>query len=147
MPNYLGIDYGEKRIGLAYGDDLGVATPIPAAVGKSNEIRFQFIEEVIQFRNIQELIVGYPLNMNGTKGPRVEQVDRFIAKLEERFQLKVHRVDERLSSHQVEMEFKQMKQKLDRKSGELDSRAATVFLQEFLDQNSPIPDIDWGEEY
>ena len=135
MPHYLGIDFGEKRIGLAFGDDLGVAIPIDPSIGNSQEVRIQIIADTITKRKIDELVVGYPLNMNGTKGPRVRQVDRFINKLEVRFKLPVHRVDERLSSHQVESQLKQMKQKLDRASGELDSRAASLFLQEFLDQN------------
>ena len=134
MPHYLAIDYGEKRIGLAYGDELGVATPIKAAVDSSLEKRLQTIASAIKERAIDQLVVGYPLNMNGSKGKRVEQVEIFIKKLEDQFLLPVHRVDERLSSHQVEMAFKGTKKKWDRKSGDLDSRAASVFLQEFLDQ-------------
>ena len=82
MPHYLGIDFGEKRIGLAFGDDLGVAIPIDPSIGNSQEVRIQIIADTITKRKIDELVVGYPLNMNGTKGPRVRQVDRFINKLE-----------------------------------------------------------------
>lgn len=145
MSRVLGIDFGEKRIGLAFGDELGVATPIQAAVDSNLQKRLETIASTIQERSIQELVVGYPLNMNGTKGERVKQVDAFILKLENKFNLPVHRVDERLSSHQVEMAFRGSKKKWDRKSGDLDSRAASVFLQEYLDQQTDFHLIDESE--
>lgn len=140
--NYLGIDYGEKRIGLSYGDALGVAVPLPAAVGKTEIERLEAIDTVIHEREIEALVVGYPYNMDGSVGFKAKEVDAFIAKLEERFGLPVHRVDERLSSEQAMTDmdaFKMKKEKTPkghqkaRKTGELDSRAAALILQDFLD--------------
>ena len=87
---YLGIDWGEKRIGLAYADEVGVAVPLPAAVASTKKARMQQIERMIQERAIAELVVGYPLNMNGSVGFKAREVDAFIKDLEKRFQLPVH---------------------------------------------------------
>lgn len=131
---YLGIDWGEKRIGLAYADEVGVAVPLPAAVASTKKGRMRQIEAAIEERCIEQLVVGYPLNMNGSVGFKAKEVDVFIAELEKRFRLPVHRIDERLSSHAVEQGLKGSRKKPDRKSGEIDSRAAALILQDFVEE-------------
>ena len=131
--NYLGIDWGEKRIGLAFADGIGVAMPLSAAVAVSKKERMHHIETMLTQRKVQELVVGYPLNMNGTVGFKANEVDKFIVELEKRFRLPIHRVDERLSSHSVEQGLKGQKKKPSRQSGEIDSRAAALILQDFIE--------------
>jgi putative Holliday junction resolvase len=137
--NFLGIDPGDRRIGLSYGDEIGIAVPVRAAVEATEEERLAHIAEEIKRRKIHELVVGYPLNMDGSAGPRTVVVDAFIAELEARFKLPVHRVDEGLSSVEAEGTFSSRQRgrstrerKKHRATGELDSRAATVILQDFL---------------
>lgn len=134
--NTLGIDWGEKRIGLAFADEIGIALPIPAAVAASKKERMQQIDTAIQQRHVQRLVVGYPLNMNGSVGFKAREVDVFIEELERRFKLPIHRVDERLSSHSVEQGLKGQKKKPDRKSGEIDSRSAALILQDFIEEQN-----------
>lgn len=134
--NTLGIDWGEKRIGLAFADDLGIALPLPAAVAASKKERLRQIESVIRQRKVGRLVVGYPLNMDGSVGFKAQEVDAFIENLEKRFKLPVHRVDERLSSHSVEQGMKGHKNKPDRSSGEIDSRAAALILQDFIEERN-----------
>ncbi|MFU8847471.1 MAG: Holliday junction resolvase RuvX [Opitutales bacterium] len=131
--NTLGIDWGEKRIGLAFADELGIALPLPAAVASSKKERMQQIEATIRQRKVERLVVGYPYNMDGSIGFKAREVDDFIAELEKRFKLPVHRVDERLTSHSVEQGLKGQKKKPDRRSGEIDSRAAALILQDFIE--------------
>ena len=132
--NYLGIDWGEKRIGLAFADALGIAVPLPAAVASTKKARMREIETAITERKVEALVVGYPLNMDGSVGFKAKEVDAFIAVLEGRFKLPVHRLDERLSSHSVEQHLKGSKKKPDRKSGAIDSSAAALILQDFLEE-------------
>ena len=132
--NYLGIDWGEKRIGLAFADELGIALPLPAAVAASKKERMRHIESMIQQRLVQALVVGYPLNMDGSVGFKAKEVDDFIEELEKRFRLAIHRVDERLTSHSVEQGLKGQKKKPSRQSGEIDSRAAAMILQDFIEE-------------
>jgi len=135
----LGIDYGEKRIGLSFGDELGVAMPLEAATQKTKKERLAHIGKIIEQRKITDLVVGYPLNMDGGGGFKAREVDAFIEQLEKRFKLPVHRADERLSTHQARSDLKKIGKKADRKSGEIDSRAATVILQDFLYEQEQTP--------
>ena len=129
----LGIDYGEKRIGLSFGDSLGIATPLPAATAEKPSARLAFLEALIRDRQIDRIVVGMPYNMDGSRGFKAREVEAFISELKARFNLPITTVDERLTTHQVEEELKQQNRKIDRRSGEIDSRAATLILHDFLD--------------
>lgn len=146
--NYLGIDYGRKRVGLGYADgELCVAVPIPAIVNKQAGEVYTQIGEIIKTRRVSELVIGYPLHMDGRVGKRTEEVDQFVRGLENRFGLKVHKVDERLSTSKVESDFRMMGKKVSKKSGEIDSSAATLILQDFLGSQNPQPlSPDFGYE-
>jgi putative Holliday junction resolvase len=143
---FLGIDYGERRWGLSYGDELGVAVPLAAAVAGTAEERFAELEQVIHARRATGLVVGYPYNMDGTAGFKAKEVDAFIAELERRFGLPVHRTDERLTTHQAEADARAggkrrkgptvAERRAARATGEVDSRAAALILQDFLDQQA-----------
>lgn len=137
--NCLGIDYGEKRVGLSYGDELGVAVPLPAVTTSHKVSCFAALSKIIKDRQITDIVIGYPYNMDGSAGFKAHEVDAFISELEEHFGLPVYRVDERLTSYQAEDELHELgaKPKMDkqvRESGEIDSRAAVLILQDFLDQ-------------
>ncbi len=138
----LGIDYGHKRIGLAYADELGVAVPIPAAVESSENERLEHIASEIKNRRIEKIVVGYPFNMDGTSGAIARDVDAFIETLKARFCLPVDTADERLSSFQAEHDFDMISNKRKksvasrrrhRLSGDIDSRAIAIVLQEYMD--------------
>jgi len=133
----LGIDYGAKRIGLAQGDEIGVATPLPAVLEPAGDARWAKLGEAIQARRITDLVVGYPYNMDGSVGFKAKEVDAFVAELKARFGLPVHLVDETLTSYAAESSIKKKDRRGVRDSGLIDSRAATIILQDFLDQRNP----------
>jgi len=141
----LGIDYGTRRIGLGYGDDIGVATPLPALVQADADQRWEELAKIVRERRITDLVLGYPYNMDGTAGFKAKEVDAFADELRARFGLPVHLVDERLTSYEAESTIAKGKRRDVRASGLVDSRAATIILQDFLDQRTPpiVPD----EEY
>lgn len=135
----LGIDYGTRRIGLGYGDELGVATPLPALVQADATQRWESLARIVRERRVTDLVLGYPYNMDGTAGFKAQEVDVFAAELRARFDLPVHLVDERLTSYEAESTIAKSKRRDLRSSGLVDSRAATIILQDFLDQRmSPI---------
>lgn len=134
---YLGIDYGAKRVGLAFGDDVGVATPLPAVLEPAGEARWAKLAEVVKARRATEFVVGYPYNMDGSVGFKAKEVDAFVAELRARFGLPVHLVDETLTSYAAEDSIKKKDRRGVRDSGLIDSRAATIILQDFLDQKLP----------
>ena len=99
MPNYLGIDFGAKRIGLAWADELSIALPVGAIPGVLQQKCWDAISKEISERKINEIVVGYPIHMDGQVGVRAREVDEFVKELKNRYGLPVHRVDERLTSH------------------------------------------------
>jgi putative Holliday junction resolvase len=133
----LGIDYGTKRVGLAHGDEIGVATPLPALVDADEAVRWQKLGALIQRRRITDLVLGYPYNMDGSVGFKAKEVDAFAARLKAAFGLPVHLVDETLTSSEAESSIPKKDRRGVRDSGLIDSRAACLILQDFLDQKFP----------
>ena len=135
----LGIDYGTRRIGLSYGDELGVATPLPALTDADEAKRWSALAAVVKQRRATDLVLGYPFNMDGTIGFKAKEVDAFAARLRIVFSLPVHLVDERLTSYEAESSIAKSKRREVRASGIVDSRAATLILQDFLNQRFGVP--------
>ena len=134
---FLGIDYGTRRVGLAYGDDLGIATPLPALTQAEPAKRRAALAEAVRAPRITEIVIGYPLNMNGTAGFKAKEVDAFVAQLKADHGLPVHLIDERLTSHMAEAGMNQKQLREIRGQGIVDSRAAAIILQDYLDQRFP----------
>ena len=96
----MGLDYGEARTGVALSDELGMmAHGLESIEHKGNDKKLlERICEIIKANKVSKIVIGYPLNMNATKGPRVEKTDAFIKKLEKETGLPVEKIDERLTT-------------------------------------------------
>ena len=136
---FLGIDYGTRRIGLAHGDELGLATPLPALTDAEPSKRRDALAAVVKQRRVDEIVLGYPYNMDGSIGFKAKEVDAFAESVRKEFGLPVHLVDERLTSHTAEAGMTQMELREIRAQGIIDSRAAAIVLQDYLDQRFPPP--------
>lgn len=134
---FLGIDYGTRRIGLAHGDDLGIATPLPALTDADPKKRREGLAAVVKRRRITELVLGFPYNMDGSVGFKAKEVEAFAESLKQEFGLPVHFIDERLTSHMAESGMNQKQLREIRGTGIVDSRAAAIILQDYLDQRFP----------
>jgi putative holliday junction resolvase len=132
----LGIDYGTKRVGLAQGDEIGVATPLPALVDADEAVRWNKLGELIRQRRVTDLVLGYPYNMDGSVGFKAKEVDAFATRLKAAFGLPVHLVDETLTSAEAESSIAKKDRRAVRDSGLVDSPACLI-LQDFLDQKLP----------
>ncbi len=132
MPRLLGLDWGEKRIGVAVSDDRGVLA-VGYGVWPSRDADFfPLLDRALRDENIAELVVGYPLTLSGNAGPKAQEVDGFIAKLASRG-LTVHRWDERYSTQDVSRALSEHGISQRRQRGRLDMAAAVVILQSYLD--------------
>ncbi|MBI2993564.1 MAG: Holliday junction resolvase RuvX [Gammaproteobacteria bacterium] len=101
-PNLLCFDYGEKRIGVAVGQNLtATATPLEIIESRRGRPDWRRISVLIRDWQPQALIVGNPLNMDGSRQPVTDAADRFARQLAGRFGLPVHRADERLSTFEA----------------------------------------------
>ncbi len=134
----LGIDYGERRIGLSYGDEIGVATPLPALTDADPAKRWASLLACTRQRRITDLVIGLPLNMDDTAGFKAKEVEAFAVRLNRELGLPVHFVDERLTSYEAESSIPKSRRRDVRASGLIDSRAATLILQDFLEQAVPL---------
>lgn len=141
----LGIDFGTRRIGLAFGDDLGVATPLPALTDADPAKRWAALLAAARERRATDLVLGHPLNMDDTAGPKAREAEALAVRLRAELGLPVHLVDERLTSYEAESTIAKSKRRDVRASGIVDSRAATLILQDYLDQRMP-PLLDEPEE-
>lgn len=142
----IGVDYGERRVGVAYGDDIGVATPLPAIIEATEEARIQSLVTLAQERRATDFVFGYPYNMDGSVGFKAREVDAFIEKLLQRIDLPVHRLDERLTSVEASKAFPKGRDDELRRSGKIDSVAASLILQDYLSQNIQLPEYDPYED-
>jgi putative holliday junction resolvase len=100
---------------------------------------------VLKDRRITEVVLGHPLNMDGTKGPKALEVEAFGRRIQSEFGLPVHLIDERLTSYEAESTIAPSKRRAVRRSGLVDSRAATLILQDFLDTRIADHAPDTGE--
>ena len=135
----LGIDYGTRRIGLAFGDELGVATPLPALIDADPLKRWTALLALARQRRVTDVVVGHPLNMDDTAGPKAREAENIARRLGEELRVAVHLVDERLTSYEAESTIPKSRRRDVRMSGTIDSRAATLILQDFLNQAIPPP--------
>lgn len=139
----LAIDLGSRRVGLALSDQGGrLATPFDVLSVHSADQAIPAILHFIRQEEILRIVVGLPLNMDGTIGPAGQGVLAWVRKLRAECNLPVILVDERLSSFAAEQELasrRRMGEKLTRKrkKEQLDAVAAAGFLQAFLDGKLP----------
>lgn len=95
----LGLDVGEKTIGVAVSDELGLTAQGVEVIRRTKlEEDLRRLAEIIDEYSVEEIVVGLPKNMNGTIGPRAEWVMEFVSVLESEFELEIKYWDERLTT-------------------------------------------------
>jgi len=129
----LGIDYGERRIGLAMSDALGLAAHgLPTLPNRSDEQVLDALRELIAEHEIEAIVVGLPRNMDGSLGPQAETTMAFADKLRG-WGLPVHLVDERLTSERARRVMTDAGLSRSKQRGKVDRMAAQFILQLYLD--------------
>lgn len=140
MERILGIDYGDSKVGVAVNDELNImATPIKTIFYKGDEkLLFNELAQIINEYNILKIVVGVPLNMNGTKGFRYEKTQEFIQKIKDRFNLNVDTIDERLTTSYSNTILNQLGAKSKKKKKVEDTMSAVYILQDYIDKSKQI---------
>ena len=133
----LGIDYGEKRIGLAVSDELEItARGISVIERKSKEASLDAIAAVVSEYRVGAVVVGYPLRLDGSAGIQCKKVDRFIASLQEIISVPVIAWDETLSTKEAEGLLRETGKAKRKQRGVVDRIAAAFILQDYLNQKA-----------
>jgi putative Holliday junction resolvase len=125
---YLGIDYGTKRTGVAISDDEGRFAVLKETIPGDMHAVLYRLHEIVQTENIDELVIGLPVNQSGQSTDMTVHVQAFIAALRERIVLPVHTFDERLTSSLAAQLLGS------NKHPKRDQVSAQIILQNYLDQ-------------
>ncbi|MCP3025589.1 Holliday junction resolvase RuvX [Halobacillus sp. A5] len=132
----LGLDVGEKTIGLAVSDALGwTAQGLTTLKWDENNYTTarEPLRQIINENEVSEAVVGLPRNMNGTIGPRGEASQRFGKWLEKEFKVNVQYWDERLTTMAAERVLLDADVSRDKRKKVIDKMAAVIILQSYLD--------------
>ena len=134
MPRILGIDYGERRIGLAISDPMGIiAQPLTTLDTQKTTDVFSEIQKLIREKNVEQIIVGLPKNMDGTIGKKGKEVLEFAKNLSRQINVKVNLWDERLSSVESQKILRDTKKKTRQDKKNIDKLSASLILQGYLE--------------
>ena len=133
----LGLDVGEKTIGLAICDPMQmVATPLKTIERKKLANDIKQLQAVIQEWEIAGLVIGLPIQMDGTEGPRCQSVRQFARNVQKEIEIAVFFQDERLSTSAMEREMIAADLSRQKRDARIDKLAAAWILQIFIDKNS-----------
>ncbi len=131
----MGIDYGDKRIGIALTDALCIiSSPYEVFINNSMQQSIEHINKLIVENNVDEVAVGLPLNMDGSEGERAKLHREFGKALEDFSGVKVYFIDERLTSAEAEEILIQSGVRREKRKELIDKISAQIILQTFLNQ-------------
>jgi len=144
ISRFLGLDVGDARIGLALSDPLGIlASPHRIITRKNSPEDYQAISDIAGKNDVARIVVGLPVNMDGSMGIQVEKVQEFVRELKKYTDLPVDFKDERLSTV-VARHIVQNVRKTN-KNTRYDAAAAALILQAYLDDMLPPREINEDE--
>jgi putative Holliday junction resolvase len=129
----IGLDHGSRRIGVAVGDtETWMAFARAAILRRNLEVDLEAIEALARAESAELVVIGLPLNMDGSEGEQAASARAFGERLVARG-MRIAHEDERLSSWQAEERLIEAGRRPRRRSGEIDSTAARLILQQYLD--------------
>jgi len=141
---YLCLDVGQRHIGVAISDPTGtIARPLKTLTHRSRKEDFATITDLVEEHDVDAVVVGRPISLDGTIGPQAQRVDRYIEALTEHLEVPVIPWDERFSTATADEILRETrKEKAKRRAradGEIDAIAAAVILRSYLDSQPEPP--------
>lgn len=130
----LGLDYGEKRIGVAVCDELGLTAQGLAVIERKNKKRdLEAIAGYVKNYDVEKIVIGYPLRLDGTAGIQCEKVDRFVRALASLFTIPIIKWDEAMTTKDAEEILREANVRPKKRRALVDRIAAGMILQGYLD--------------
>jgi len=130
----LGIDYGHKRLGLALSDEgETLASPLPVYQRRDTKEDHAFLAQLVEEKEVRQIVVGLPRNMDGSLGEMAQEVLAFVETLKKKTHLPIDTFDERLTSAEAERVLIQANLSRKRRKTLRDSLAAVLILQGYLE--------------
>lgn len=133
----LGIDYGDARVGTAVTDALGITAQGLETIenNKNDKAVLARLEDIIKEYQVSVIVIGMPLNMDGSKTERVEKTERFIHKIKCKFnKIKIETVDERLTTVQAQRTMNELGIKSKNKKNIVDTISAVYILETYINK-------------
>ncbi len=132
----LGFDFGLKRIGVAVGQTVTeTARPLVTLKANQGEPQWDALNKLVKTWQPDALVIGIPLNMDGTEQPLTQLARRFAVELQTRLNLPIYEMDERLSTKEARMRLFEEGGYKALQNGQVDSVAAQLILQNWLTSN------------
>lgn len=133
MKRILGIDYGDVRVGLAISDELGFTAQglETLVINRSDKNFLNGIRKIVSEYKVEEVVIGYPKNMDGTPSEKTRKIDELIPKLEA-MDLKVYKWDERLTTVSAYKTMRELNISQKNKNKVADKLAAVYILEGYL---------------
>ena len=133
---YLGLDLGSKTLGVAESDSLGILATSKEVIDHNNDFEnlVSQVLEIINRDNINAVVIGYPINMDGSKGERAKLSEEFKSLLSAKIDIPIYLEDERLSTVEAEKELISIDMKRKKRKKVIDKEAASIILQRYLDR-------------
>jgi putative Holliday junction resolvase len=146
----LGLDVGERRVGIAISDPTGtVVRPLRTLIRSSRAEDFAVITALVAEHNVELVVVGQPLSLDGSEGPQARRISRYAQRLADQLTVPIVFWDERYTTVAAEEIMLQNRSKGKRRraraEGGVDAIAAAVILQSYLDSQDKEPEIESGE--
>ena len=137
MERIMGLDVGDKTIGVAISDLLGLTAQGLTTIRRESKVKdYHALEEIMKEYDIRKVVVGLPKNMNGSIGPQGEKTIKFAEKLKNKFGIEIIYQDERLTTVATEKILISGDVRRKKRKEVIDKVAATFILQTYLEMKS-----------
>ena len=128
----LALDVGDRRIGVAICDELEISANSLLTIDRQSKNFMGQIKDIITEYNVEEIVVGMPVMMNGTMGIQGEKVSKFVEELKHEINMPIKLFDERLSTKLVEKTLIDADMRRDKRKKIIDKLAAVIILQDYM---------------
>lgn len=138
MGRVLGLDVGEKTIGVAVSDEAGLMALPGATIWRQEGHKRDMaaLRQLISDTKVEAIVVGLPLMMDGSRGIQAEKIEAFVALLRNHVRIPIHLQDERLSTREAERILLAADRNRTERKKAIDSMAACLLLQTYLDRQA-----------
>ena len=135
--NILSFDFGEKRIGVAIGNSITESYhPLETINTSKNTERYKIIESLLKSWEPIKLVIGYPLNDDGTVSYMSTMAKKFGIKLKNKYNIPIVMIDERFTSLEADLELKKIEKNFKKRKIVVDQVAAMIILESFFQNNN-----------
>ena len=133
----LGIDYGEARVGIAITDQLIITVQGLETIQRngSDKVILRRLDEIFEKYEVDTIVVGMPLNMNGTMSERAKITEQFVHKLKCKYnKMEIHTIDERLTTVEAHKTMNFLEVNKNKKKNIVDTISAVYILETYLNK-------------